>query len=129
MKFLAYSLFCLFALSLISVAHADTPLETSMKKMSKAFKQLSLDLKAPQDTSKADYVALATTMKTEAQADRALVPKKAANLPADQQATMVTAYQKSMDDLVAAIDVLTGQLQNKASGPTPASNSTSSNSK
>lgn len=83
-----------------------------MKRMGKAYKQLSLDLKQPSDASKADYVALATTLKTEAQTSRGLVPKKAAALPPDQQATMVAAYQKSMDELSASIDTLTQALQN-----------------
>ena len=82
-----------------------------MKKISKAFKQLSLDLKQPVDTSKSDYVALANTIKTEAQSSSALVPKKAAALPPDQQATMVAAYKKSMDDFGAAVDVLIQELQ------------------
>ena len=105
------TLFCLASFALLSAQGADTPLEVSMKHIAKAYHQLTLDLKAPQDASKADYVALATTMKTEAQTARGLVPKKAAELPADQQATMVTDYQKSIDDFSAAIDVLIGDLQ------------------
>jgi len=105
------TLVCLLSLATFSIARAETPLETSMKHIAKAYHQLVTDLKAPQDASKADYVALATTMKTEAQTARGLVPKKAADLPADQQATMVTAYQKSMDDFSAAIDVLIQDLQ------------------
>jgi cytochrome c556 len=101
----------LMGLAFISVAQADTDLENSMKKMGKAYKQLSLDLKQPSDASKADYLALAGTLKTEAQTSRGLVPKKAAALPADQQATMVAAYQKSMDDLSATIDTLTTAIQ------------------
>ena len=101
--------FCLF--SFIAVANADTPLEKSMQRFAKAYKQLSLDLKQPLDASKNDYLALAATMKTEAQKSRDLVPQKAAALPADQQATMVTAYQKSIDDLSATVDTLTTALQ------------------
>jgi len=82
-----------------------------MKHIAKAYHQLVLDLKAPQDASKADYVALAATMKTEAQKARGLVPKKAAELPADQQAKMVASFQKGIDDLSAGIDVLSQDLQ------------------
>jgi soluble cytochrome b562 len=108
-KTFATTLCCLLALA--SLSHADTPLENSMKRLAKAYHQLTLDLKQPVDASKADYVALAATMKTEVQKSRDLVPKKAAALPADQQATMVTAYQKSMDDLSATIDTLSTALQ------------------
>ncbi|HUB67484.1 MAG TPA: cytochrome b562, partial [Candidatus Methylacidiphilales bacterium] len=54
----------------------------------------------------------AGTLKTQAQNSRGLVPKKAAALPADQQSTMVTAYQKSIDDLIQSIDSLTQAIQN-----------------
>lgn len=111
MKTALTTLLFLFSLATFSAARADTPLEMSMKHIAKAYHQLALDLKQPQDANKADYVALATTMKTEAQTARGLVPKKAAELPADQQATMVTAYQKSMDDLSASVDVLIQDLQ------------------
>ncbi len=82
-----------------------------MKKIATAFKQLNLDLAQPVDASKADYVALATTIKTESQTSRSLVPKKAAALPADQQTAMIAAYQKSIDDFSAAVDVLIQELQ------------------
>jgi soluble cytochrome b562 len=107
----ATTLFCLFTLAVFSTTRADTPLEGSMKKISKAFKQLTLDLAQPADANKSDYVALANSIKTEAQTSSALVPKKAAALPADQQATMVTAYQKSMKDFSTAVDVLIQELQ------------------
>jgi len=110
-KTFAATLGCLLGLSLLSLAHADTPLEKSMQRFTKAYKQLSLDLKQPVDASKADYVALAATMKTETQKSHDLVPKKAADLPADQQAAMVTAFQKSIDDLSATVDTLTTALQ------------------
>jgi hypothetical protein len=106
----ATTLFCLFTLASFTVAKGDTPLEGSMKKISKAYKQLALDLKQPLDANKGDYLALANTIKTESQTARALVPKKAAALPPDQQATMVTAYQKSMDDFSASVDVLIQEI-------------------
>ncbi len=110
-KTFATTLACLFAAAFVSFAHADTPLENSMKSLAKADKQLALDLKVPVDASKSDYLALAATMKTAVQKARDLVPKKAAALPADQQAKMVADYQKSMDDLSATIDTLTTAIQ------------------
>lgn len=109
--FLPVPVLLLYA-ALFVAAHAKTPLETSMKKMSSAYKELNLDLQQPTDADKAHYLQLAGTMKTEAQTSRTLVPKKAGALPADQQATMVKAYQKSMDDLIQGIDALTQDLQN-----------------
>ena len=110
-KPVAATFLCLVSLVSFSSAQADTPLEMSMKHIAKAYHQLALDLKAPQDASKQDYLDLAAKMKTEVQTSRGLVPKKVAALPADQQAAMITAYQKSMDDLGAAIDTLTADLQ------------------
>jgi soluble cytochrome b562 len=104
-------LISLFALTVSTAVKADTPLEISMKHMSKAYKQLALDLQQPQDANKSDYLTLAGTLKTAAENARGLVPKKAAALPTDQQTTMVTAYQKSMDDLIKSIDALTQDLQ------------------
>jgi hypothetical protein len=92
-------------------ARAETELETSMKQMSKALKQLSLDLQQPKDASKADYLALTGTLKTAAQHSRGLTPKKVATIPPDKQAAMEAAYQKAMDDLVASIDTLTADIQ------------------
>jgi len=100
-------LFCLSGFA----ANAGTPLELSMKQMSKAFKALSLDLQQPQDANKADYLTLAATLKTATQKSRSLVPKKVATIPADQQDAMVKAYQKSIDDLSAEIDTLTQEIQ------------------
>jgi len=102
----------LFCLTSSVTANADTALEISMKQMSKAYKELALDLQQPLDANKSDYLALTGTLKTSAQTARGLVPKKAAALPPDQQAVMVTAYQKSMDNLVQSIDGLTQAIQN-----------------
>jgi len=109
LKIAATTLCCLIAL--FSIAQADTPLELSMKRTAKAFKQLNLDLKAPVEASKPDYLALVAAMKTEAQKARDLVPQKASALPADQQATMVAAYQKNVDELSAIYDVLSQAIQ------------------
>jgi soluble cytochrome b562 len=95
----------------LSTAQADTPLEMSMKNMSKAYKQLALDLKAPQEASKADYLALAGTLKTETTKSRDLVPQKAENLYPESRDAMIKDYQKSMDDLGVTIDTLTQDIQ------------------
>lgn len=102
---------CFFALGTSAAVHAETPLEVSMKHMATALKQLSLDLQQPQDAGKGDYLALADTLKKEAQISRGLTPKKVATLPPDQQDAMVKAYQKSVDDLILSIDSLSQALQ------------------
>ena len=102
----------LFYLSVVVAANASTQLETAMKHMSNAYKALSFDLQQPDDANKGNYLSLAGILKTEAQTSRGLVPKKAADLPADQQTAMVKAYQKSMDDLIQWIDSLTQDIQN-----------------
>jgi soluble cytochrome b562 len=101
-----------FYLAVFAAANADTPLETAMKQMSSAYKELSFDLQQPHDANKDHYLVLAGTLKTEAQTSRGLVPKKAATLPADQQGALVKAYQKSMDGLIQWIDLLTQDIQN-----------------
>ncbi len=111
MKIALTTLLCFFCLATFSGARADMQLEISMKHITRAYKQLLLDLKQPQDANKADYVALATTMKTEAQTARGLVPQKAANLYPESRDAMVKGYQKSMDDFSQAIDVLIENLQ------------------
>ncbi len=102
-RILVITLCCLLVATRFSSA---TPLEQSMKRMAKAYHALDKDLKAPVETSKADYLALIATMKTEAQTSRTLVPKKVAEMPQDQQATQIADYQKSIDALIATIDVL-----------------------
>ena len=102
----------LLYLAAFAAANADTPLETAMKQMSRAYKELSFDLQQPHDANKDHYLTLAATLKTEARTSRGLVPKKAAALPADQQAAMVKAYQKRMGDLIQWIDSLTQDIQN-----------------
>jgi soluble cytochrome b562 len=105
-------LMALFYFAAFAAANADTPLETAMKQMSSAYKELSFDLQQPHDANKDHYLVLAGTLKTEAQTSRGLVPKKAATLPADQQGALVKAYQKSMDGLIQWIDLLTQDIQN-----------------
>jgi Cytochrome b562 len=100
-----------FYLAIFATANADTLLETAMKQMSSAYKELSFDLQQPHDDNKAHYLALAGTLKTEAETSRGLVPKKVATLPADQQGAMVKAYQKSIDGLIRWIDSLTQDIQ------------------
>ena len=106
-KIVAITLCCLFGATGLSSA---TPLEQSMKRMAKAYHQLDKDLKAPVDASKPDYLALVATMKTEAQASRSLVPKKVAEMPQDQQAAQIAEYQKSLDGLMASIDLLSQDI-------------------
>jgi cytochrome c556 len=89
----------------------DTPLELTMKNIVKASKELTKDLKTPVDTDKDKYLALATTLKTEAAKAHDLVPKKAADLPADQKDAFVAAYQKDMDTFGQTVDTLSQAIK------------------
>ena len=104
-------LFSLITFSALAADEPSTPLGDSMKKIAKAYKQLKLDLKTPSDASKKDYLDLIATIKTELQTSRGLVPKKADGLPDDQKTAMVTAFQKSIDDLAKSVDTLSGDIQ------------------
>ncbi len=110
----AFSLFLGVAVLLVTVdrARAATALEQAMKQMSEAYKELSADLKQPQDTAKDQYLALAATIKDQAKASRDLVHKLAQSLPADQRDTMVQSYQKDMDKFMQDVDSLSGALKN-----------------
>src|SRR5476649_2788652 len=80
----------------LSTAQADTAMETSMKAMSKAGKQLSADLKLTDDTKhdKAADLQSVNTISTEAQKSYNLIPKKEQGLPPDQQTAMTADFQK-----------------------------------
>jgi soluble cytochrome b562 len=103
----------LLYLSAFAAANADTdtPLEIAMRRMSGAYKELSFDLKQPSGANKLHYLALAGTLKAQAQTSRRLVPEKAEALPASQQAAMVKAYQQRIDYLIEWIDSLAQDIQ------------------
>jgi hypothetical protein len=111
-RFILPALAVLFHLATFAAVKADTPLETAMKQMSSAYKELLFDLQQPHDVNKAHYLALAAALKSGAETSRGLVPKKAAALPPDQGAALVKAYQKRMGDLIQWIDSLTQDIQN-----------------
>ena len=104
----ALLLFCsLFALPGLQ---ADTTLEKSMKQMGKAYKELSQRLSKPVDSDKSVYLALAETLKSAALSARDLVPEATTKLPEDQKAAMVKSYRESMEDFVASVDRLIGNI-------------------
>ena len=84
-----------------------------MKQMSRAYKELALDLQQPHDGEQEHYLALVLALKNGAETSRGLVPQKAAALAPAQQAAMVKAYQKSLDDLMRWIDALSQDIQNR----------------
>lgn len=90
---------------------ADTDLDKSMKELGGAYKELSTDLKQPQDASKDQYLALAAKMKQVAKAAHDMVPKLAKTLPDDQRDAMVQSYRKDMDKFMTDIDSLSDVLK------------------
>ena len=111
---MTFPLSLVVALLFITVpsAWADTNLERAMKQMSGAYKELSNDLKQPQDANKDQYLALAATIKDQAKVSHDLVPKLAQSLPADQRDAMVQSYQKDMDQFMQNVDSLSEVLKN-----------------
>jgi cytochrome c556 len=103
---------CFLVAFTLSANAIDTPMETSMKAMSKAGKQLNTDLKLTDDTKhdKATDLASVATMKISAQKSHDLVPKKEQTLPADQQAAMTADFQKDMDAFEKDVDTLNADI-------------------
>jgi cytochrome c556 len=100
-------------LALVLPARADTAMESSMKNLAGATKQLGTDLKQTDDTKHAKDVDLKSvaTIKAEALKSHDLVPKKAKDLPPDQQQAMVADFQKDMDAFGKDIDTLNADIQ------------------
>jgi soluble cytochrome b562 len=100
-------------LALLLPARADTAMESSMKNLAGASKQLKADLDQTDDTKHAKDVDLKSvaTIKAEALKSHDLVPKKAKDLPPDQQQAMVADFQKDMDAFAKDIDTLNGDIQ------------------
>jgi cytochrome c556 len=110
--------FCLGAVAsflalLLVPAHADTAMESSMKNVAGASKQLGADLKQTDDTKHAKDLDLKSvaTMKAEAIKSHDLVPKKAKDLPPDQQQAMTQNFQKDMVTFETDIDALGQAIQ------------------
>ncbi len=84
-----------------------------MKNLAGATKQLGTDLKQTDDTKHAKDVDLKSvaTIKAEALKSHDLVPKKAKDLPPDQQQAMVADFQKDMDAFGKDIDTLNADIQ------------------
>ena len=108
MKSLLPAAFLLLAFSLV---HADTPMETSMKAMSKAGKQLKIDLALPDDKhDKATDLKSVAAIKDGAVKSSSLTPKKAETLPPDQKQTMEQYFQKDMTAFIQDIDTLNADV-------------------
>lgn len=86
--------------------HADTPLETSMEHLAKAYKALTLGLEKPDNSAIKTYSTLAATIKTEAVKARDQVPQKADSLSPAEKSEFLKSYQESMDEFIATIEQL-----------------------
>jgi soluble cytochrome b562 len=83
----------------------DTELAGKMDKMGSAFR--ALRRQAADASKNADSLAKLATIKENAVASLKLVPAKAADLPAAEQAKFVAAYKADMEKFIA----LTGKLE------------------
>jgi len=113
MKFLLLSAAALLLLAAtLSTAQADTAMETSMKAMSKAAKQLGADLKLTDNTKhdKAADLQSVNTIGTEARKAHDLTPKKEQALPPDQQTAMTADFQQDMGDFIKDADALDADI-------------------
>jgi cytochrome c556 len=113
-QLVAFPLFLMGVLLFMTAddAGAGTALEQSMKQMGTAYKELSDDLKQPQDAGKDQYLALVATIRDQAKMARDQTPRLAQTLPADQRDAMVQAYQKDMDKFMQDVDSLGDALKN-----------------
>lgn len=89
----------------------DSPLEKSMEKMEDAKKALFPAMKQPVPADKDKYVALAKTLKTEAEKSRDLDPEIVAKLPAGQKDKIVADYRKDMDGFIKTSQALVEALE------------------
>ena len=103
----------LIVLSILTCAatlRADSPLESQMDKMKYAFRGLRTALEAPVDSDRDKYVALVDKLREASVKSKDLEPEKTETIPDDKRAEFLEGYRQSMDDLIALIDQLKGQL-------------------
>ncbi len=101
--------FAIFGVLLIASAtglRADTELEGKMQSMKKAFKELAKSLEQPVAADQGKYLNLISQLHDAAAKARDLTPEKAEEIPADKRPDFIKAFQKQMDETVAAIDLL-----------------------
>ncbi len=91
--------------------HAESPLETQMKQMKSAFKELGKSLQQPVDADKDKYLALTAKLREATVKSRELSPEKTDEIPADQKAAFLKNFQKKIDETVATIDLLSQAIK------------------
>lgn len=87
----------------------DTPLELKMQKMNTAFRKLRTQVS--DSTKNEDSLAQVAILKENATAALQLTPKKAADIPAADQAKFVADYQAELKKLLGTIDQLDAALK------------------
>lgn len=91
--------------------HKETQLESSMDKLSGAFKKLRRQVADPAKNE--DSLALLTTIRAAAEESTKYEPAMTADLPADKRAAFVASYKKSMQELLVQVDALEAALKAK----------------
>lgn len=94
----------------LSCVYADSPLESKMDKMRRAFRELRTAMEAPVDADKDKYVAMADQLRAASVAAKEYEPGKTSEIPQDKRAAFLAGYRQSMDDLIALIDQLKTKL-------------------
>lgn len=105
--------FCVALLAIAGThcAHADSPLESKMEKMKRAFRGLRTAMEAPVDADKSKYVAMADDLRAASVASKDYEPEKTREIPQDKRAEFLAGYRQSIDDLIVLIDQLKTQLE------------------
>lgn len=87
----------------------DTPLEQAMDKMGGAYRKLRRQAK--EGSFSPDAAALVATIKSAATEAKKFEPLKAKEVPEAARAAFVAKYRNKLDEFIAELDLLTGELQ------------------
>ena len=96
----------------LAPAKADTPMEAAFERLEKAYKKLGDGLKAPQESAKSTYVALAEQIRKEGGIVRELQPQMIGTLPEAERPAFLERFRKDMDAFNASADKLVEALKN-----------------
>lgn len=114
-QFTGFLCFALAALMLTPTVRAqdkhgdETELEQAMDKMNQAFRKLRRQI--GDATKNAESLQLVATLKASAEKSVNLIPKMAADQPADKRDAFVAGYKKKMKEFVAALAPLEEALK------------------
>ncbi|HRE82458.1 MAG TPA: cytochrome b562 [Opitutaceae bacterium] len=89
----------------------ETQLESSMDKLSSAFRKLRRQITDPSKNE--NSLELVASIRAAAEESTKLEPAKAADIPADKRAAFVAEYKKQMQEFLVQVDALEAALKAK----------------